>query len=338
MQSGFYRGIGISAAAFLVVGCVGQDTILFATKTNVGIDIDTKPPTAEITIARREIVISPTYEKGKKPSVLGSFRFGSEKPFNNGISGTFAGGAAAIALAKKDPASGITDKTEPGVVEGIEKDAQLCLAKKPKGRYWNLRIEPDSGIVRPFVFGTDTSLGLKIAWSGLAAALPDSLKLGYNRKEMVVAGLSVVKNHETNKPNCKYIVRMTPFIATIDHSSSTAKPLDTKLRLVQYFATGKAAVYLALRKEIRDVLIKKIIPDAKVKDIKVDNKSTSRKTILCWLKTDNANKTKQLKEYAKNNTGRDIDVLDIVHEKGKDREQLRQDFIKEKDIKCPSGG
>ena len=50
------------------VGCSAlEEHVLFMTKTNVGIDVDSKPPTAEISIARREAVLEPTFEGGQTP-------------------------------------------------------------------------------------------------------------------------------------------------------------------------------------------------------------------------------------------------------------------------------
>ena len=71
-------------------GCaLGYDRMLLITKTNVGLDIDSKPPTAEISIARREGVIAPSFEEGKALPVLASFRFEGGW-FSPRISATFA--------------------------------------------------------------------------------------------------------------------------------------------------------------------------------------------------------------------------------------------------------
>ena len=37
---------------------------------------------------------------------------------------------------------------------------------------------------RAFYFATDTSFGLKVGWDGTSGPYPDTLKLGYNRKEL----------------------------------------------------------------------------------------------------------------------------------------------------------
>jgi hypothetical protein len=87
-------------------GCsTGYNRMLFITKTNVGLDIDTKPPTAELSIARREGVIAPSFEEGKALPVLASFRYEGGWLDPN-ISATFAGGKAAVILAQPSGSGG----------------------------------------------------------------------------------------------------------------------------------------------------------------------------------------------------------------------------------------
>src|SRR5687768_12126882 len=80
-----------------LAGCVGYNSTLFMTKSNFGLDADLKPPTLEISLARREAVISPTFDEGKTPPVAASFRIepGVQVPFFPRISSTFSGGDAA---------------------------------------------------------------------------------------------------------------------------------------------------------------------------------------------------------------------------------------------------
>ena len=92
------KAVVLLAIPFLFQGCVGYDRTLFVTKTNVGIDIDTTPPTAEINIARKEVVIAPTFANGETPPVLGSFSMASKGMFAD-VSSTFSGGDAAVTMA-----------------------------------------------------------------------------------------------------------------------------------------------------------------------------------------------------------------------------------------------
>lgn len=93
--------------SMLLTGCFGYDRILFVTKTNVGLDVENKPPTAEITIARREIAIAPTFrdtvdKENKTPPLVAAFgRTGGL--FTTGLKSHFAGGDAAYWLARGYP-------------------------------------------------------------------------------------------------------------------------------------------------------------------------------------------------------------------------------------------
>ena len=159
-------------------GCaLGYNRMLFVTKTNVGLDIDSKPPTAEISIARREGVIGPSFEEGKALPVLASFRFEGDW-FSPHISGTFAGGKAAVTIAEMlEEGNQNPNKTL---------KSRVCLSHPPKDPTSGLQWE-EGADARPFFFATDTTFGLKVAWSGATEAVPDTLRLGYNRKEFAYA-------------------------------------------------------------------------------------------------------------------------------------------------------
>src|SRR5687768_13191208 len=90
----------ISAALLvLTCGCVGYKSVLFSTKSNVGLDADTKPPTLEVSISRREGVVGPSFEDGKMPPVVGSFQITTNSfPLFPRMKTTFAGGSAATVI------------------------------------------------------------------------------------------------------------------------------------------------------------------------------------------------------------------------------------------------
>lgn len=257
-------------------GCVG-DRVLMATKTNVGLDIDTKPPTAEITIARRELAIQPTFPqtKGKQDSngnesketalpLLGSF--GLQGNFlNPRITGQFAGGDAAVYLAQEsnDPV-----------------DSSLCLKAPPEDpRGWFLKtwhfltgttLEEYQKEARPFYFATDTAYGLKVAWSGTSGPYPDSLKLGYNRKEFASAPIFFDDDCSGGQKGTN--VKLPSFYASIDNASGwdtvthdTPNNFDAwagYTKHVQFFATGQAATAFAKRASVRQVAFENMAPDA----------------------------------------------------------------------------
>ncbi len=250
----------VAVAGLVGSGCgVGYNHVLFFTKSNVGIDIDTKPPTAEISVARREGAIAPTFEDGKTPPVAASFRVGVKGLIGlfADVSSTFAGGDAATTM------TGLFDDAytrKPKSDDPIKSD--LCLSKAPDPIHVMgiplLAIElPKAGEVRPFLFGTDTSLGLKVAWSGLTAQYPDSVKFGYNRKEFAWAPVFL------GKGDCSIaMVKVPSFLATIDSSATAGSPQESGLKSLQYFATGDAATNLALRAEIRQTMLRRLDPAA----------------------------------------------------------------------------
>ena len=245
------------------VGCgIGYNKTLFFTRTNVGIDIDSQPPTLELTIARREAVMSPTFENGKTPPVLASFAFHMKAPldFSSRISSTFAGGDAAVTLAKlydksNKEAAGYQDK---------DFDSTLQLTKRPY--YEDIFGQEDEnkkllepGEIKPFIFATDTSFGLKVAWSGATAQAPDSIKLGYNRKEFALAPVTMSKLPPSSG-EFKYEVKMPSFLATVDNSTELKAVSDSKMEHLQYFATGIAADALARHHGVRKAMHQRLDP------------------------------------------------------------------------------
>lgn len=293
-----------------ISGCAGYNRVLLATKTNVGIDIDTIPPTAEITIARREIAIQPILPDYPNPdnpapttpSIPGQVasaanREEAEKKskqeyalplvaafakldpggfFSPEISGYFAGGDAAIHIVQEN------NKGSPIP----NADSSLCLRNEPYDmrsplqKFWDsifkdteaakkaARAEP-----QPFYFATDTSTGLKVAWSGTGGPYPDSFKLGYNRKEFASPPVFVnnVKEGCQGNPDYQWQVRLPSFVATVNvvaniRIGTDAEKSRSGLSHVQFFATGKAATEFAKRSDVKELIsrqIKQITPSDK---------------------------------------------------------------------------
>ena len=244
-------------------GCaVGYNSTLFMTKSNVGIDVDTKPPTAEISISRREGVIAPSFEGGQTPPVLAIFRAASGdwpklSAFFFGVDSTFAGGDAAVVLSQEP-----NGEAEP--------DSRLCLNKKPDAKktlwIWN-RAVPEKDKVSPFFFATDTTLGLKLAWSGTTGVHPDTLRLGFSRKESAWAPVLKADPNKCKIPgtekNGEYAVKMPSFLAILDSNTQTEE--NGNIKTLQYFATGESATNLA-----KDGTILKAFQDAAQKALKVN--------------------------------------------------------------------
>ena len=244
-------------------GCaVGYNSTLFMTKSNIGIDVDTKPPTAEISISRRESVIAPSFEGGQTPPVLAKFQIASGgwaklSAFFFGVDSTFAGGDAAIVLSQESNEDG-------------ELDSKICLSQKPIPKKLVKFMKPDvsvpeKGEVTPFFFATDTTLGLKLAWSGTTGVHPDTLRLGFSRKEFAWAPVLEADTNECTIPGTaikgKYAVKMPSFLAILD--SNVQVDGKKNIKLIQHFATGKAATNLA-----DNPAIKKVFQDAIKKALK----------------------------------------------------------------------
>lgn len=245
------------AFATLGAGCVGYNSTLFVTKSNVGLDFDTKPPTTEITISRKEGVISPSFEGGKTPPVLASFKphGGNGNGFENfffGVDQTFAGGDAAIAMTK------LYDSPVPGAYTAAPGEASTdydssLTVTEPVARFCWQKI-PDASAARPFVFATDTMVGLKIGWTG-AASVPDSVKIGFNRKEFAWAPLS----KSPKDARGKVALKNPSFLATVEHEIKIAGT-ENETSAMQYFATGEAATLLARQPAVRKAMLTRLDP------------------------------------------------------------------------------
>ena len=319
--------ISVLIFAFMTLaGCVGYNSLLFITKSNVGIDIDTKPPTAEISIARREGVIAPAFEKGQTPPVMASFRVGTKGLIGlfARVSSTFTGGDAAKTMSKLFG--------DPDALEG--QDSTLCLKKEPVPKFLGLfKISfPREGGVEPFVFGTDTSLGLKVARSGLTAQYPDTVKFGFNRKEFAFA--PVFGSEEASETDCgetggKYSVKVPSFVATVDSYVDVKDPTGSTTGWLQYFATGTAATNLALRKDVRKVMLERLDPEgAPEPEFEPDKNS---ECIIKWRDTDREKNNSQLREWMNTNKVRG-GITELIY--AKDRAKVRSTVVTDLKIPC----
>ena len=126
-------------------GCgVGYTRQLLVTKTNFGVEWDTKPPTLQIDMDRMEGSIGPQFEKGKKMPTLTSFRFSNGSIFRPWAGSTFATGDAAVALAAlyDDPKpAGDWESRMNSVKEGANGeppiiDSSLPLDAEPTIGFW----------------------------------------------------------------------------------------------------------------------------------------------------------------------------------------------------------
>lgn len=256
-------------------GCAGYNHVLFMTKSNAGLDIDSTPPTAEINIARKEVVVAPNFAQGQTPPVVASFgsrlgnSAGAPGRFFFGADQTFGGGDAALTLAE---CYNVED-AECGVHEAYIGLAQLPSDSVSPNRFKDFFFSmqrPEQ--VKPFVFGTDSQLGLKVAWSGTGGPYPDTLKLGYNRKEFALAPVTITPNNYTNalkdsRNQTPYRIDIPSFLATVNANAEAGMTREQEtavgtqhVKWMQYFATGKAATALARHQDVRRAMILRMDP------------------------------------------------------------------------------
>ena len=334
-----FGGVALSTA-----GCaeIGTDRTLFVTSTNVGLNIETQPPVSEFGFARRELAISPTFEGGQTPPLLGSFGYDGNWSggINVGVQNNFAGGDAAIILgtlldSKAGFPSGLTWEQKTPLPQG----ATLCIQKPSKTtatnptatNYHKLDL-PGPGEVAPLIVGTNTSFGLTVGWSGLTAAMPDTLRFGYNRKEMALAPITATNMTAENgckgvtpTPDAEFIsVRLPPFLATLDGTAAAGPATQSGTRISQFFATGDSATRLALQPNVRIPFIKRSVPTVTCES----KESDSAKAIEAWIATDPA-KVKILSDWAKNNAQ---GVSGPLFLSCGEYEEGRRDFIKQNNI------
>lgn len=246
-------------SGLLLAGCAGPDHVLFMTKSNAGLDVDTKPPTLEVSVARKEVAVAPAFEGGATPPVMASFRSrtGTFKGFSNfflGVGQTFAGGDAAVAMASLHDAptvpATILDATPVPFDSAIETGSPADSTARSA--------PATGGFAQPFIFSTDTSFGLKVAWSGVGASYPDRVQLGFSRKEFAWAPVMA------RKVNGRDTVSIPSFLGTIE-TAQKLEGQDAEVGALQYFATGRAATLLALRREVRVAMLGRLDPRSQPK-------------------------------------------------------------------------
>ena len=306
----------LSGVALGIAGCdtVGTDRALFATTTNVGLNIEFQPPASEFGYARRELAISPTFEGGRTPPLLGSFGYknGTSSGFNQDIHDDFAGGDAAIIMAtlldSRAPfPSALAWNSETPLPPGSYQCIQKAGSPAPTGSaptdsapsgHHRLNL-PGPGEVAPMTVGTNTSIGLTLGWSGLSAIMPDTVRFGFNHKEMALAPVTATNGCAgiTPPPGVELIsVRMPSFLATLDGSMEAGAATESGTKISQFFATGDSATRLALQPNVRIPFVQRSIP---TKSCKYQD-SASGTAITNWIGNDPA-KAKSVTDWLKTN-------------------------------------
>lgn len=234
----------------LMLGCsMGKENILFITKTSLGVDIDSKPPTLDIGYTRKEATLSPKFEGGVLPQMA---TFKTNVGFvNTAVGQSFATGNAALLMSKY---MGINSKPA-----GRTAEIAITEIQDSNNASW---VNGSTANAERYFFGTDTSFALKITFGLETGGYPDSLSLGYKRKEVAFVPLM-----ETKTGSVPAKVGLPSLIATAELDSETSNAANANVQFKQFYATGMAASYLAAQPEIRQSLGAKIMDDPKLQKI-----------------------------------------------------------------------
>lgn len=198
-----------------LTGCAGKDSALFVTTTTIGIDADARPPHATIGYDRYEGYIGPVYANGAIPPVYSKIESNLEILLPE-VRQLYATGDAARIVTRR---------------------AEL-LGEEP------LKFDEDDDLLvgesRVMLFGTGSNIGLRVTFAG---NVPESLSLGYKRKEFSYIPLGVVEVKRGNE-----MVKVHKYgsaLASMDMGVHTETFQDTGISIIQFFATGEAAKNLA---------------------------------------------------------------------------------------------
>ena len=263
-----FLGVGLS-------GCTNPplDTV-FYTVTNMGVNFDSRIPAAEISLSRREGVLQPEFEGGVHLPVIAT---SDSRPglLEGRVTATFIGGAAAEIAARE---KGETDESKllqrgPGIV---------CVTTVPVGND-GLKI-PDAGATRPFIFGTSTNYGLFVGWDAPGTMIPQTVRLGYTRRELAIASVfaagdcpAAIKSHFAT--GAIHAVAMPSFLATIDGGNRVGTPQTTSIAVRQSFATGSAARLLANDSKLRNALRATITAEARQNAAEASKSASQSETV-----------------------------------------------------------
>jgi len=239
------------ALATLLAGCaVAPDTVVFVTKTSMGIDVEQHTPGASIAYDRVEGYIAPRYTDDKIPDVYASFN-SNGAVYNRDVRHVYATGKAAKAIAKNQSLLARLDTTN--TTYSLASFPDIDPPKEPK----SASVEPK----RSMFFGTSTTIGLKLASADLSG---DTFVFGVKRKEMSII--------PTNGDPGNF-----PSVIALFTSDVSAKPDEEAKKLKeknildirQFFATGTAADHVANNPSINYqfyLTTKRATPEVKATD------------------------------------------------------------------------
>jgi hypothetical protein len=262
MDFGYFRETLLLLLLILLVSCsTGKDSILFVTKTSLGVDIDSKSPTLDIGYTRKEMTLAPQFEEGQVLPQMASFSSNEGIAVNTALGQSFAVGNAAILLSKY---LGSTARPKPEkIIASSEITARPYSAEGTLTK------------AKRYVFATDTSFALKVTFGLETGGYPDSFSLGYKRKELAYVPLFI------KQESGKDVVKLPSLIATAAMYMDKSSLRESELRYSQFYATGLAANYLASQPIVREGIARKILTDEEVdKRIQIElNKELTEETV-----------------------------------------------------------
>jgi hypothetical protein len=202
-----------------LAACVGQNEVLFFTNTNVGINLDSKPPTVGIAYDREEGYIGPSYDNGALAPVVARLQ-SNLNVFAPEIHQIYATGNAAKLLVDPNPSVG----SDPPLRKNLK---------------------------RVVYFATESSTGLRVSF---ASNVPDSVHFGYRRKEFSFIPIATAASGdcaEQAPQSGQATSNLTPVdcyasvLANIDLGGKVGDQQQTGIQVDQLFATGRTAEILA---------------------------------------------------------------------------------------------
>lgn len=226
-------------------GCATPDHVLFVTKTSLGVDFDSKPPSASIAYDRVEGYIAPRYDNGEIPPVIASVK-SDGAIFNPQIRQVYATGDAAEIV------TGGTPATERQKLRGNKK---------------------------LMFFGTTTTTGLKV---GFGTSLPDSLTFGFKRKEFSFIPLGTQEDTEGPYDVYPSIIASIDTVATAGTPSETS--FRNAQFFATGHAARLLAANPRVRKDFETTAVEALSAKEKAKPI-LDEQAVKKQKVMDYLTT-----------------------------------------------------
>jgi len=205
-------GFALISLMISAVGCADlTKSVIFVTKTSIGVDIDSKPPTFNVAYDRIEGYFGPRYDNGAIPPVLAKIETDGGI-FTAKVRQIYATGGAATTIA----------------------NPKKSTIPKPKKLEGNREL---------MFFGTTTTTGLKVGFTG---NMPDSFLFGFKRKEFSFIPVGTTKDEKGESVDAYPSV-----LALLDTSAQAKSNLHAGMLNGQFFATGHAAELFAHDPSVR---------------------------------------------------------------------------------------